>query len=250
MSEFIRSGGDAFGKAILDCYETGEEAMTTLYRVEDGNEEEMPASDYFATFDDWTPTDRALTNWVHGRILDIGAGAGRVSLHFQEKGHDVVAVDLSEGCLKVLEKRGVKNIRRHNILEGPLEGEKFDTICLFGMNLGIPGLAKNRSQFIADLKSMLNPGGRIIGTQVNWDKTTKKIHIDFQRQLRDEGKHPVEMTLRFHYKGVEEDFSWVLTNSEELEKLAEVHGLELESCIEISNATYGYVLLNNSQGKT
>jgi len=185
MPEFIRSGGDAFGKALLDFHNSGVETVSQVIRVEDGNEEEMPSSSYFAKYPDWPVTGRALANWVTGRVLDVGAGAGRVSLHFQEAGHDVVALDLSDGAIEVMKKRGIKDIRKHNILEGPLEGEKFDTICLFGANLGIAGFAGYRTKFLSTLKSMLNPGGRIIGTQVNWERTDRKEHVDFQRQLRD-----------------------------------------------------------------
>ena len=107
---------------------------------------------------------------------------------------------------------------------------------------GIAGFADYRSKFLTTLMEMLNPGGRIVGTQINWERTTRKEHIDFQRQLKDIGKHPVEMTLRISYDGIDEDFSWVLTNQDELADLCDEVGLEVEVIIETSDGMYGYVL--------
>jgi len=242
MYDLVRKGGDSFGKALLDFYSTGEEAISLVIRTEDGNEEEMPSSEYFNAFENWSPIDRALTQWIDGRVLDIGTGAGRLALYLQETGHQVVAIDLSDGAMEVSRARGVSDVRRHDILAGPLDGEKFDSICLFGMNLGIAGLNSNKRNFLTTIQSMLNPGGRIIGTHVNWERTSKKAHIDFQRQLREQGRYPVEMVLKIRYSGIDEDFSWVLTNQDELRDLCEDVGLDVEIIIESSGGIYGYVL--------
>ena len=242
MCDLVRKGGDAFGKALLDFYRTGEESISLVIRTEDGNEEEMPSSEYFNAFENWSPMDRALTQWIEGRALDVGTGAGRLPLYLQETGHDVVAIDLSDGAMEVSRARGVRDVRRHDILAGPLDGEKFDSICLFGANLGIAGLNSNKRNFLTTIKSMLNPGGRIIGTQVNWERTSQKAHIDFQRHLREQGIYPVQMVLRIRYSGIDEDFSWVLTNQDELRDLCEDVGLDVEIIIESSGGTYGYVL--------
>ena len=60
-----------------------------------------------------------------------------MSGYCQDKGHDVVAVDQWGGAREASELFGGKDVRDHNILEGPIENEKsFD----FGMDsrVGIP----------------------------------------------------------------------------------------------------------------
>src|SRR5262245_66440757 len=66
---------------------------------------------YFAPFRRWPAHHRAAMRLVRGRVLDVGAGAGRVSLHLQERGHDVVAIDHSPGALEVCRRRGVVDAR-------------------------------------------------------------------------------------------------------------------------------------------
>jgi 2-polyprenyl-3-methyl-5-hydroxy-6-metoxy-1,4-benzoquinol methylase len=45
---------------------------------------------------------------VKGRVLDIGVGAGRHSLYLQEKGFNVLGIDVSPLILEVCRKRGLK----------------------------------------------------------------------------------------------------------------------------------------------
>ena len=66
---------------------------------------------YFAPFRRWPPHHRATMRLVRGRVLDVGAGAGRVSLHLQERGHEVVAIDTSPGAVEVCRHRGVRDVR-------------------------------------------------------------------------------------------------------------------------------------------
>jgi ubiquinone/menaquinone biosynthesis C-methylase UbiE len=40
-----------------------------------------------------------------GRVLDVGAGTGRVALHLARAGHEVTALDRDPQLLRVLEQR-------------------------------------------------------------------------------------------------------------------------------------------------
>ncbi len=242
MNDWVHSNVDAFGAALLDFHESGGDVVMDLVRTEDDYVEEMDAADYFKPYSVWPPLERALVQWIQGRVLDVGAGAGRVALYLQEQGFEVTALDKSPGACDVCTKRGIKDVRCHNILDGPLEDETFDTILLAGYNLGIAGRHDNVEPFLARIRGMLNPGGRIIGNQINWDQTENPVHISFQESLRSLGCHPVEFVLRIKYKGLDEDFNWVLTSLDELEIIADKLKLEMETVINYTDGLYGYVL--------
>lgn len=70
------------------------------------------------------------------RVLDIGAGAGRVALSVQTLGLDVVALDVSRGAIEVCAARGVRNVFHGSMTDLFATAlEEFNTFVLAGNNL-------------------------------------------------------------------------------------------------------------------
>jgi SAM-dependent methyltransferase len=129
--------GDAFGVALLEALERGESQVVIerddgLVRVDEISE------NYFGPPQTWGERDRWALDRAQGRVLDIGAGAGRAALALQDRAQDVVALDISPGALRVCERRGV-----HQCFLGTVEElaaatpETFDTFLALGNNLGL-----------------------------------------------------------------------------------------------------------------
>src|SRR2546421_12864751 len=89
--------GDAWGALLLACQEAGAMpgAVLELIERDDGFLEGADAARYFAGPDAWDALDRLACTEARGRVLDVGAGAGRSALYLQETGRDVVALDVS-----------------------------------------------------------------------------------------------------------------------------------------------------------
>ncbi len=114
---------------------------------------------YMAPFRRWPAHNRRAMRFVRGRVLDVGCGAGRVCLHLQERGLDVVGIDISPGAVEVCRRRGVLDARVCRIEDVDATLGMFDTIVMLGNNFGLfasktkarrTGADSTRSRPIAD----------------------------------------------------------------------------------------------------
>ena len=129
---------DAYGAAIRD-HHAGEETVEIIER-DDGWIGISAGTDlYFSEYDAWSDSERAAVARAEGRVLDVGCGAGRHALYLQERGHDVVGIDVSPGAVEVSRDRGV-DARPLNVTDvRELDAEPFETVVMFGNNFGLVG---------------------------------------------------------------------------------------------------------------
>ena len=66
------------------------------------------------------------------KIIDIGAGTGKYSQYFNNKGYDITAVELVKHNLRVIEKKGIKSFLGNATNLSKFEDESFDIVILFG----------------------------------------------------------------------------------------------------------------------
>src|SRR5438477_10940820 len=111
----MRTGGqtdDAWGHALLN-YLHKREVPELLLETDGGNT--VPAMHpewFFRTHEQWDWWERELL-WLvtTGPVLDLGCGAGRASLYFQDRGLEVTGLDSSPGAVEVSRLRGVRDGR-------------------------------------------------------------------------------------------------------------------------------------------
>ena len=126
-----------FGTAILD-HARGDRDEPLLQR--DGQDEiEHPIE---ALYFDGVEADADHFDWldsrVEGPLLDVGAGAGRHALYFQED-YETVAVEVSDPLVTTMAERGVEDARRSDLfgLTDDFEPDRFRTALVIGTQLGL-----------------------------------------------------------------------------------------------------------------
>ena len=109
-------------------------------------------------------TARAM-RFVRGRVLDVGCGAGRVCLHLQERGLDVVGIDISPGAVEVCRRRGVRDVRVCPIEEVCDESSaSFNTIVMLRPQPLPPRRPKSKARRLLRLfHALTSERGRIVG---------------------------------------------------------------------------------------
>ncbi len=213
--------GDAFGLALLDMVAGAPEPV--VIERDDGFIG-VDTMDYAASLDElaqWT-LDRAV-----GRVLDVGAGAGRASLALQERGQDVVALDVSPGAILACRRRGVRAVYAGSVEQAAAEATigTFDSALLLGSNLSLLGSPAAAARFLAALGELLRPGGMIVGTCLDPYQTDKQIHLAYHERNRQRDRMAGHLTIRVRYQRLATDwFDWLAMSAAELAEIAGAAG--------------------------
>jgi SAM-dependent methyltransferase len=233
---------DAFGQLLNDYY-SGVDCCEVIERDDGFLNVTDNMSMYFATFDDWQPHVRASMESVRGRVLDVGAGAGRFALYLQEKGHEVVGIDVSAGALEVCRKRGVRDVRQapfHRI-DGSLG--VFDTVLLMGNNFGLFANPRRAKWMLRRLKQLTGHKARIIGESVDGYATDKPEHLAYHARNRKRGRLAGEIRLRVRYRDlISEWFDYLMVSQAEMQEIVQDSGWRSVEIFESGGAQYVAVI--------
>ncbi len=184
---------------MLAHFDEGGQAGTHVIEREHGLVDPFPADIYFDSSRPWRDVEKAVLTHAAGRILDVGAGAGRVALELAERGLDVVALDVSEGAIEVCRRRGLRTFLG-TIFD--YTGETFDGFVLLGNNLGLLESPAHAPRFLRRLTELARPGATIMGTGLP-PATNDPVHLEYQAANVAAGKPPAQLRLRVRYRNVQ-----------------------------------------------
>ena len=85
---------DLLGRSLLD-YQRGDRSDDVHVETNISEREILFRSHFFRSFSQMIPLEQLALTMAQGRVLDVGAGTGSHVLYLQEKGLDVVALDIS-----------------------------------------------------------------------------------------------------------------------------------------------------------
>lgn len=192
---------DAFGQALLACL--NKKTSNYVLQRDDGYRERQNAKAYFTEYKSWPGYEKRILSFAHGRILDIGAGAGRHSLYLQKMGLEVHAIDISPGAVEVMKKRGTRNVylMSLNELTNFFPANYFDSILLLGNNLGLTGGPKGIEKLLAVLDKISSPNAKVLASIINPQKTDKAEHLLYQKYNREKKLPPGLIKIKAEYEG-------------------------------------------------
>lgn len=222
--------GDAWGEMLRAEYadfvarQTGGQVrrrpVMEINEREDGHVDSWAAARYIAGVESFLPCERRTLDRVRGRTLDVGAGAGRVSMALQERGVEVTALDTSRGAIEVARRWGVRTTVNGTVADHIVDGVHYDSIVLYGNNLGLLESRERAGFFLAELAALAAPGGRIIG-QGN-DPYAKKhpVHLAYYEHNRRRGRLAGQWTMRQRQQNIASPwYEYLYLSPHELEEL-------------------------------
>jgi SAM-dependent methyltransferase len=226
----LSSSRDPFGRALLDHHE-GRRGPELILERDDGSvgPAALQPEEFFLRQEDWPPWEQRALGLASGAVLDLGAGAGRHSLHLQNLGHEVTAVDSSPGAVEVCRARGIRDVRLADLTT--LHGDqRWETVLLMCGNLGLAGDWEPTRRLLEQLGAMTVPGGLLIGDSVDPDDPDD---LEYPERNRRAGFHRGRVRLRLHYGDLVSPW-WDLLNipPAEMEALVDGTGWRLEEHVE------------------
>jgi SAM-dependent methyltransferase len=215
----LTSEQDAFGHAVWDHYhgKPGYEIIERsdgLFAVSGG-----PAM-YLAEPAQWRAHETAALEHARGRVLDIGCNAGRHALYLQQRGLEVLGVDLSPLAVAVAKKRGLAHAEVLPIDELSTELGTFDTILMLGNNFGLFGSKAKARRLLRRFKALTRPGATLIAESLNVYQTDDPDHLAYLAANRERGRMSGQIRMRGRYKRfVTPWFDYLMVSPAEMEEL-------------------------------
>jgi SAM-dependent methyltransferase len=225
---------DLFGQAILD-FQTNNSPEDLQTETSISEADEMPVAYLFRAFDQMPLLEQTALELAKGKTLDVGCGAGSHSLHLQNKGLEVTAIDISAKAIAACQLRGLKHARMQHVLA--IQNETFDTILLLMNGTGIFRTLEELPTYLQKLQSLLNPNGQIL---------IDSSDLIYMYDENEDGSYSIpaegyygELTFTVSYKGqTEAPFPWLYLDYNTLQRAAQAHGFQCEMLVEGDHYDY------------
>ncbi|WP_049972867.1 methyltransferase domain-containing protein [Haladaptatus cibarius] len=172
---------DPFAQALHDFH--FDEMLGPLVYRRGEETEEVGIEFYFDVIDgdgSW------LEPYLDGPLLDMGAGAGRHALYFQEQ-FETVAIEQNEQLVEVLRDRGVKDARQVNMfnLQETFEENRFKSAIALGTQVSLSRSMQGLTQFLDDLAYVTRPNATAIIDGYDPEKEETKSKLDYYTDRSD-----------------------------------------------------------------
>lgn len=212
---------DILGEALVDYYNGVDYPL--LVNNKYGEPEEMPIEVFFREKEDLTDLEKTAISYCKGTILDVGSGAGAITVMLQEN-FDITAIESSEGACQVMKELGVRNGIIGDVFD--YQGENYDTLLLLMNGIGIVGELNNLDNALRDFSSMLSDDGQIL-------LDSSDISYLYEDVDKPVNKYFGQLSYQYAYKDqLGEWFEWLYVDIKTLKEHADKAGLQVEILLE------------------
>jgi SAM-dependent methyltransferase len=221
------------GLGIKEYYKSRERTVIKVHTV-DGEITPYPAELFFREYDDFGVFDELACHHARGTVLDVGAGAGCISLFLEGMGLQVTAIEIARDAVDVMEAQGLKDARCGDFFELN-GGEQWDTILLMMNGIGFVGKLDGLDRFLAKAKGLLKPGGQVL-----FDSSDLALsELAAEDFTGAESTYRGEVWYQLEYKGIKgAPYYWLYIDQQTMQGHAEAAGFRFELLDEAEDGYY------------
>lgn len=226
---------DPMGAAIAEYQRTGR-AGKLVVKSSMFDDDEIPVAHLFRTFDQMPAIEQQALAMARGKVLDVGAGAGCHTLELQQRGLDVMAIDISPLSCEAMQARGIRQVQCINLFDERLTGP-YDTLLMLMNGTGIVGRLKQMPDFLERIYALLARDGQLL-----IDSSDLKYlyeNEDGSYDIDPLGEYYGQVDYQMVYRRVKgERFDWLYVDYQTLKLISESNGWKCELVAEGEHYDY------------
>ena len=225
------------GQALLDFHRGATEAGISVH-TDLWHTETTPVGEFYRPDDQALPElELVALDLCRGRVLDLGAGAGRHALELQRRGHAVTALDVAAAAVEVMRERGVSDARCGGLES--VAGERFDTILLLMHGIGLVGTLSGLDDVLERSRLHLQANGQLVFDSADLGLVMPEQFDEALAAWRAGGDYPGEVEYRLSYRDLEGDpYPWLFVDPITLAERSDAAGLRVEVVTRGSRGAY------------
>jgi SAM-dependent methyltransferase len=228
---------DTFGQMLWAFYK-GKRVFEVFERNDGYISVDLPKT-YFSEFEDWAPHQKRAMDFVKGKVLDVGCGAGRHSLYLQKKGFDVLGIDASPLAIKICRLRGVKKALLMSIENVNFKPSSFDSVIMMGNNFSLFGSFKKAQRLLNKFYNMTTENALIIAESFNPYKTDNAAYLEYYNMNNKRGRMSGQLRCRIRFeKYVSKWFDWLMVSKSEMEEILGGTEWKVKKFLDSDNSQY------------
>ena len=230
---------DAVGQEILAYYQGRE--VFEIWERDDGYISAYPTEPkrYFLEYEDWGLHEKRAMEFVQGKVLDVGCGAGRHSLYLQKQGFDVLGIDCSPLAVKVCKLRGVKRADVMSLEDAVVMPNSFDTVLMLGCNFSVFGSFNKARRRLKQLQQFTSRKGLIIAETRDPYKTDSPIYLEYYKRNKQKNRMAGQLRGRVRFEKYKSKwFDWLMVSKKEMQEILKGTGWQVKTFIDSDTAQY------------
>ena len=245
----MKSRQDAYGQALYDFY-NGKGGYEIAERDDGYLGVSGGSKEYFQDYKEWPAHQKRAIKYAKGRVLDIGCGAGRHSLYLQNKGMDVLGIDMSPLAIRVCKLRGLRQAKVLPITKVSSKLGRFDTVLMMGNNFGLFGNMRRARWLLRRFHTITHDGSLIIVESNDPYQTTVRCHLRYHKLNRKRNRMSGQLRIRIRYLTYATPwFDYLLVSKEEMERIVRGTGWRIDRFFDSDGSMYA-ALIGKEPGAT
>lgn len=235
----MKTEEDALGQEIWAYYK-GREVLE-IWERDDGyiSASSTEPKRYFSEYEDWPLHEKKAMEFVKGKVLDIGCGACRHSLHLQRKGFDVLGIDSSPLAVNVCKLRGMTRAKVISIEDMIFKPSSFDTIIMLGNNFSLFGSFRKARRLLRKLHRVTSRNALIIAETRDPYKTDNPAYLEYYELNKKRNRMSGQLRSRVRFeKFASKWFDWLMVSKEEMKEILNGTRWKVKEFIDSENSQY------------